>query len=115
MAGLVSAIHAVPPSTCDKKLYSTVCAIGSTLRSHVRVDARDEPGHDGGRQSHETLRSGFGIMAETKTAPEGAVSKRFEASLRRGFFGLGLFLHRPGILALGADVAVDELDHGHGG
>src|SRR6266545_5158770 len=32
--------------------------------------------------------------------------------LRR--FG-GLFLHRAGILALGIDVAVDELDHGHRG
>src|SRR6266496_2399358 len=32
-------------------------------------------------------------------------------SLRR--FGVGLLLHRAGILALGVDVAVDEFDHGH--
>ena len=32
-----------------------------------------------------------------------------------GRFGLGLFLLRARILALGADVAIDELDHGQGG
>src|ERR1700751_1877985 len=35
------------------------------------------------------------------------------ATLRR--FGFFLLLHRAGVLALGIDVAIDELDHGHRG
>src|SRR6266536_6603289 len=55
-----------------------------------------------------------GLAGTTKK--NGARRRRFENQFRKGLCRFGfLFLHRTRILALGVDVAVDELDHGHRG